>query len=121
MVLPWRDCVRRPSAAWVRVSLFVLLGISGLIPAIDLALTQGLSIAVEKYESVVLKVVLPVLGGALVYASKFPERWSPGRFDFVGSSHNLWHLVVLVAMWGGYSAMKEGFQRSHSGTTYCRL
>jgi adiponectin receptor len=45
-----------------------------------------------------------------VYASKFPERWWPGRFDFIGSSHNLWHLGVLFAMWGGFSAMQEGFQ-----------
>jgi adiponectin receptor len=102
MILPWREWVRRPSAAWIRVTLFVLLGASGLVPAIDMALSQGLQHAIENYKPVVLKVVFPVFCGAIVYASKFPERWWPGRFDLIGYSHNLWHLGVVFCMWGGF-------------------
>ena len=109
MILPWQEWVRRPNAAWVRVGLFVLLGISGLMPAIDMAVSLSLHHAIQNYHGIALRVVLPVLSGAVVYASKFPERWWPGRFDFVGSSHNLWHLAVLAAMWGGYASMKELF------------
>jgi adiponectin receptor len=109
MILPWQEWVRHPSAQWIRVGLFVLLGASGLIPAIDMAVNLSLSYAVENYKGVVSGVVLPVLSGAIVYGSKFPERWWPGRFDFIGSSHNLWHLAVLASMWGGFTAMKELF------------
>ncbi|KAG0646331.1 putative TLC domain-containing [Hyphodiscus hymeniophilus] len=109
MILPWQEWVRRPSAAWIRVGLFTLLGASGLVPAIDMAVNLGFSHAVQNYKGLVLGVVLPVLSGAIVYGSKFPEAWWPGRFDFIGSSHNLWHMAVLAAMWGGFTAMRELF------------
>ncbi|KAF0696878.1 Aste57867_12397 [Aphanomyces stellatus] len=35
--------------------------------------------------------------GVLFYAARVPERWSPGSFDVVGSSHQWWHLCVALA------------------------
>ncbi len=35
--------------------------------------------------------------GALLFASKFPERAWPLRFDVVGSSHQLWHCLYTMA------------------------
>eukprot|EP00345_Euplotes_harpa_P006125 CAMPEP_0168318120 /NCGR_PEP_ID=MMETSP0213-20121227/287_1 /TAXON_ID=151035 /ORGANISM="Euplotes harpa, Strain FSP1.4" /LENGTH=50 /DNA_ID=CAMNT_0008319121 /DNA_START=1300 /DNA_END=1448 /DNA_ORIENTATION=- len=32
--------------------------------------------------------------GAFIYAIKFPERYFPGKFDFGGHSHNLFHVFV---------------------------
>ena len=37
------------------------------------------------------------LGGAVVYVSKVPECCLPGRMDYVGNSHQVWHLFVLCA------------------------
>ena len=34
--------------------------------------------------------------GAFVYYKKFPERKYPGRFDYFGQSHNIWHVFVLL-------------------------
>ncbi|KAH7009372.1 hemolysin-III related-domain-containing protein [Microdochium trichocladiopsis] len=34
---------------------------------------------------------------AAVYASRIPERWFPYRFDLVGASHQIFHLLVLIA------------------------
>ena len=31
--------------------------------------------------------------GAAIYASKFPERWKPGAFDFAFHSHQLFHVA----------------------------
>jgi adiponectin receptor len=50
--------------------------------------------------------------GGLVYASRFPE-WlfftkislSPGRFDYIGHSHQLWHILVLSATMTLYNAI----------------
>ncbi len=33
--------------------------------------------------------------GCLIYISRTPERWYPGRFDLVGSSHQIWHVFVF--------------------------
>lgn len=35
--------------------------------------------------------------GPVVYASAFPERFRPGRFDFIGTSHQTMHVAVLAA------------------------
>eukprot|EP00741_Cyanophora_paradoxa_P004043 tig00000760_g3927.t1 len=36
--------------------------------------------------------------GALLYATRVPERFAPGAFDLVGMSHNLWHVCVAYEM-----------------------
>ena len=35
--------------------------------------------------------------GATLYATKFPESKIPNKFDFVGSSHQLFHVCVVLA------------------------
>ncbi|KAG9398684.1 Adiponectin receptor protein 2 [Aphanomyces cochlioides] len=37
------------------------------------------------------------LPDVVFYASRFPERISPGRFDIWGSSHQWWHQCVVIA------------------------
>lgn len=36
------------------------------------------------------------VGGA-AYAHHYPERWAPGRFDLVGNSHQLMHVLAMLA------------------------
>ncbi|KXS16434.1 HlyIII-domain-containing protein [Gonapodya prolifera JEL478] len=35
-------------------------------------------------------------GGVVVYLARFPERLSPGTFDYVGGSHSIWHVMVVL-------------------------
>ncbi|ORY63985.1 mPR-typeG-protein-coupled receptor [Pseudomassariella vexata] len=35
--------------------------------------------------------------GAVVYATRFPERLKPGKFDLYGSSHQIFHVLVVLA------------------------
>jgi adiponectin receptor len=37
--------------------------------------------------------------GFVFYISKVPERFYPGKFDFIGMSHNFWHVGVAL---GGF-------------------
>ncbi|KAL1581753.1 hypothetical protein WHR41_09550 [Cladosporium halotolerans] len=37
--------------------------------------------------------------GAIIYAMRLPERKWPRRFDVWGSSHQIFHLLVLLAAW----------------------
>jgi adiponectin receptor len=36
--------------------------------------------------------------GCLLYILRFPERFWPGKFDFVGSSHQIFHIMVFVGV-----------------------
>lgn len=38
-----------------------------------------------------------------------PERWLHGWFDYVGGSHNIWHLAVLGGILFHYMAMQSFF------------
>ena len=35
--------------------------------------------------------------GFVLFSYRIPERWWPGAFDLVGSSHQLWHVLVWAA------------------------
>jgi adiponectin receptor len=45
---------------------------------------------------VVLQGVLYIVGAA-IYALRIPERFAPGKFDIIGSSHQIFHGFVLAA------------------------
>ncbi|CAN6450114.1 unnamed protein product [Victoria cruziana] len=40
--------------------------------------------------------------GASVYATRFPERWMPGKFDITGHSHQTFHLLVVAGAYAHY-------------------
>jgi adiponectin receptor len=42
--------------------------------------------------------------GALVYATRVPERWMPGKFDIAGHSHQLFHVLVVAGAYTHYHA-----------------
>nr|ABN04724.1 At4g38290 [Arabidopsis thaliana] len=44
------------------------------------------------------------LTGALVYATRIPERWMPGKFDIAGHSHQLFHVLVVAGAFTHYRA-----------------
>ena len=77
-------------------------------------------------------VVLSNLVGALVYAGRvsntspcacsiptdhiqIPERWAPGMFDTIGSSHRIFHIVVAIAAVIHYRGVVEVFHVTRSG------
>ena len=42
--------------------------------------------------------------GALVYATRIPERWMPGKFNIAGHSHQFFHVVVEAGAYSHYRA-----------------
>lgn len=42
--------------------------------------------------------------GALLYATRTPERWMPGKCDIFGHSHQLWHVCIVLATISLYRA-----------------
>ncbi|KAI1142711.1 HlyIII-domain-containing protein [Hypoxylon sp. FL0543] len=119
-ILPWHPKFNGQDMAWLRVGFFVGLGATGFMPVFQIILTRGPAWALEFYTgSNLLKSLFVYVLGACVYASKVPERWFPGAFDYCGNAHNLWHLAVLGGILYHYVAMQEffsgAFQRAQQG------
>ncbi|KAB5580705.1 HlyIII-domain-containing protein [Coniochaeta sp. 2T2.1] len=108
VILPWHPSFNGADMAWARVAFFVGLGCTGALPIFQISISRGLP-AVWQFYSPILKSIFVYFLGALVYASKVPERWCPGMFDYVGGSHNLWHMAVLGGILFHYTAMQAFF------------
>lgn len=80
------------------IPIFGLGTASGLVPAFHFASLSG---ANNFQGNVTLAHVFTALGimvvGISVFASRYPERRYPRTFDLVGSSHQLWHICVMVS------------------------
>lgn len=83
-----------------RVVLYCCLVLFGILPASHWYVLMG------GWSNLVVQMFIPKLIvtyglgflGVLLYVSKLPERLYPGYFDYVGCSHQLWHVVVLCAL-----------------------
>lgn len=82
---------------WKRIGVYLLLVGSGIFPTIhtivafpmnhtSLPILRGVGLMFFLYAA-----------GLVIYLSKVPERWFPGRFDLWLHSHQLWHVFVLCS------------------------
>lgn len=111
VILPWHPTFNRMDMAWARVCFYVTLALTGFIPVIQLNMTRGPAWAFYFYAPIT-KSLMVYISGAVLYASKIPERWWPGVFDYVGGSHNIWHCAVLGGILFHYVAMHEFFKQA---------
>ncbi|XP_041362846.1 progestin and adipoQ receptor family member 3-like isoform X2 [Gigantopelta aegis] len=83
----------------IRMLLYCSLVGYGLIPTAHwIYLNGGWSSRIVQI--FVPKVTTMYLLGMLAFAfyiTKFPERMFPGTFDFLGSSHQCWHVIIVIA------------------------
>ncbi|KAJ6503738.1 hemolysin-III related-domain-containing protein [Mycena sanguinolenta] len=54
--------------------------------------------------------ILFYVGGALLYSERLPERLAPGRFDLIGSSHQIFHVCSMFAVLSHWVAIGQGFR-----------
>lgn len=111
VILPWHPRFNGSDMAWARVAFFVALAATGFLPILQLSFTRDPR-AVYEFYTPIAKSLFVYLLGACVYASKVPERWFPGMFDYVGGSHNLWHIAVLGGILFHYTAMQDFFSHA---------
>lgn len=109
VILPWHPLFNAKNMAWGRVAFYVTLALTGFVPIFQLSWSRGGAWAWHFY-SPILKSVLVYFAGAIVYASKVPEKWYPGCFNYIGGSHNLWHFAVLGGILFHYRAMESFFR-----------
>ncbi|KAH8883156.1 mPR-typeG-protein-coupled receptor [Thozetella sp. PMI_491] len=58
-----------------------------------------------------------VLLGTLLYALKLPESRWPGRFDIVGSSHQIFHVLVVMSMTIHLTGILQAFDYNYHNRT----
>ncbi|KAJ0961410.1 hypothetical protein J5N97_000365 [Dioscorea zingiberensis] len=93
-----------PEFRIVRAGLFVCMALSGLVPIIHKLMAFG-----DRPEALVTAGYETMMGafyalGVIVYATRVPERWMPGRFDLAGHSHQLFHVLVIAGAYTHYLA-----------------
>jgi adiponectin receptor len=47
--------------------------------------------------------------GAYIYFIRFPEKKYPGKFDYFGQSHNIWHLFVFLGAFTHFIASLSSY------------
>jgi adiponectin receptor len=95
--------------------MFVLMGLSAIAPIVHGLQLYGLD---QMRNTVALDFVvtqgLLYIIGAYLYAARFPERISPGTFDIWGSSHQIFHVLVVLAATTHLIGMVKAFDYEHS-------
>lgn len=96
-----------PEFRAVRSLLFACMAVSGLVPIVHKVVVFG-----NRPEAIVTAQYEAMMGvfygvGVVIYAARIPERWMPGKFDLVGHSHQLFHVLVIAGAYTHYLAGLE--------------
>ncbi|CAN8102950.1 unnamed protein product [Discula destructiva] len=104
------------TSAWrpYRAMMFVALGVSGVVPVIHGLTIYGFEELDERMglRWVISQGVLYIVG-AFIYAIRWPERLSPKTFDIWGSSHQIFHVLILMAAATHLVGMIKAFDFHH--------
>lgn len=104
MIFSLLPAFQRPNYRVFRTTLFFGMGMSGVAPIVHkMILYQDQPEALQTTGYEVLMGLLYGLG-ALIYATRIPERWMPGKFDIAGHSHQLFHILVVAGAYTHYRA-----------------
>lgn len=104
----------------LRAATFGCLALSTFIPVFHGLFKYGFEVQQRRIALrwILLTLLFNSLGAA-AYASKFPEKWYPRRFDLFGASHQIMHVAVLVAgIMYGFGVLEE-FDYLHAGVSAC--
>lgn len=117
LLVTWHPDFRTPKWRPIRTSTFVTFAFSGLIPICYGFLIMDWKVAADRaglkyvgYEA------LSYLAGATMYAFRIPERLSPGTFDMVGNSHQIFHCLVVLGAYCHLRALVHAYIVAKSTT-----
>ncbi|QRD93110.1 hemolysin-III related protein [Aspergillus flavus] len=120
-VLISNPLLRTPRWRKAKVGAFVIFSASSFIPLLHGVQRYGLEYMLQ-YSGIKWYLLdLTFYGtGVSLYAFRIPERLASGRFDIWGSSHQIFHVVILCAMYAHLTALLQGFTTCHT-LDICRL
>ncbi|XP_075960349.1 progestin and adipoQ receptor family member 3a [Anarhichas minor] len=85
----------------LRSLIFCLVAGYGLIPTFHwICITGGFSSElVQAFIPRVLGMYFIAVLALIFYVSKVPERYFPGQLNYLGSSHQVWHLLLVLMLY----------------------
>ncbi|KAH7131520.1 mPR-like GPCR protein [Dactylonectria estremocensis] len=114
-LVSWIERFRTPTWRPYRTMMFVALGLSGVVPIFHGSMIYGVQGLHERMSLgwVVLHGAMYIFG-AFLYAFRWPERSAPGVFDIWGSSHQIFHMFVILAAVTHFYGMAKAFDHHHT-------
>lgn len=99
-----------------RATCFSLLGIVGVVPWAHVLVAHPYNEVVWTVMVLDMMMGASYLSGAVLYATRVPERLFPGKFDLFFHSHQLFHACVVMGAYLHYLGVLELLQwRDASG------
>ncbi|TNN28952.1 Progestin and adipoQ receptor family member 3 [Liparis tanakae] len=95
---------------------FCLVAAYGVLPALHwVCLAGGFSSdLVQAFVPRILGMYFIAILALIFYVSKVPERYFPGQLNYLGSSHQLWHLLLLLMFYWWHQASCSIMAYRHS-------
>jgi adiponectin receptor len=59
--------------------------------------------------------------GALLYGSRTPERFFPGKFDHFGASHQIFNICVLIGVLSHFLGVTKAMAFWHDSNHSCAV
>ncbi|XP_055743802.1 progestin and adipoQ receptor family member 3-like isoform X3 [Salvelinus fontinalis] len=106
------------SKQWQRLRSILFCSVAGygLIPTVHWVWLNG-GFSSELVQSFIPRVLGMYVIAALAfifYVSKVPERYFPGQLNYLGSSHQVWHVLVIVMFYWWHQAALFILTHRHS-------
>lgn len=113
-VVSLKDKFRAPHWRAKRAAMFVLFGLSAVLPLAYGLITYGYDKTTKKIglNWVLLEGVFYILGATL-YGLRIPEKHSPGKFDYFFNSHQIFHVLVVAGACAHYIGLIKSYQHVH--------
>ncbi|KAK5125781.1 hypothetical protein LTR85_012057 [Meristemomyces frigidus] len=105
------------TAEWrpFRAFMFVAMGLSAVVPVLHGVRMFGVAqLERQMGLSWVVGQGVTYITGAAIYAARVPERWRPGEFDIWGSSHQIFHVLVVFAAGAHLIGLLKAFDYEHT-------
>lgn len=97
-----------PAYRPIRTSVFIALGLSAVFPVTHILAMYGHETVSRTMglQYLVAGGVLYIIG-ACMYMARIPERFAPGMFDLFGASHQIFHILILIAAFCHYISIRR--------------
>ncbi|CAF0781166.1 unnamed protein product [Didymodactylos carnosus] len=89
----------KPRCRPFKATLFIVLGLYGVVPTIHACIIYGMHRMIQMGFLYLCVMAVSYIFGGVMYGSRMPERFFPGKFDIIGQSHQVLHVAVLIAIY----------------------
>ncbi|KAF9431733.1 hypothetical protein BGZ76_011776 [Entomortierella beljakovae] len=111
-----------PQFRWVRSVLFAALGLSGLAPIVHGIVIYGFTLAQKSAGlNYLFCMGAAYIIGVLLYATRTPECFFPGKFDNIGASHQIFHICVLIGCTVHFAGVIKAMGFWHDNNPQCTI